>query len=127
MHERKDIVRQAGEDDGLQLKVAPLEQCSQPVNHVAGALLVLADVGDDGTQLLQVRNIGLQEQFRRFGVAQNRAERLIQLVRKRGGEFPHGGDATQMGKFLDVLPRFSFCALALGDVDSSTRHAVRFA
>ena len=42
----------------------------------------------------------LQEQRRRLGVAQDGAERLVDLVRQRGGQLPHHRNAAHMGDLL---------------------------
>ena len=43
-----------------------------------------------------------------FGVGQNRAERLVDFVSNRGGQFASGREAIDMGKFSHALSRLHF-------------------
>ena len=80
----------------------PLEQSAHPVDDGARALVVLADVGKNGADFVEVRRCVLQEQLRRLRVAQDRAERLIDLVRQRRRELAHHRDAAHV---RDLLPQ----------------------
>ena len=48
----------------------------------AGALVVLADVTENGADFLQVRRVVVQHHHSRFGVAEDGAQRLAQFVRE---------------------------------------------
>jgi hypothetical protein len=83
-----------------------------------GALVVLADVLQDRADLVQVGRLVLHEQGRRLGVAQDRAERLVDLVRQRRRDLPHHRDPADVG---DVLAQAQHLLLGLfrrGDVDA---------
>ena len=82
------------------------EQGAHPVDHVAGTAIVLADVVDDRADLVEVGRGMLDEERRRLGIAQDGAERLIDLVRERGGELAHDRDAPDVGDVLAQAQHF---------------------
>ena len=66
-----------------------LGSAQDPVDHRAGALVVLADVLQDRADLPAGRATGACMKDRSLGVAQDRAERLVDLVcERRGGSGP---------------------------------------
>jgi hypothetical protein len=68
---------------------AAFQQRPHPFNHAAGALVVLADVRENGADFFQVRFFFLEKNFRRLRIPQNGAERLVQFVRERGRQLSH--------------------------------------
>jgi hypothetical protein len=68
----------------------PFKQQAHSANDFPRAPPILPDVNEDGPQLVEVRRIFLQENFRRFGIAMDRAQGLIQFVRQGGCHFAEG-------------------------------------
>ncbi|HXK11038.1 MAG TPA: hypothetical protein VMT70_15420 [Vicinamibacteria bacterium] len=66
------------------------------VDDLARPVVVLADVGEDGANLLQVRRTALEQQLGGLRVAQDRSQRLVELVRQARGERGHGRHAGRM-------------------------------
>ena len=74
------------------------EQGAHPVDDLARAPIVLADVVDDRADLVEVRRRMLHEQRRRLGIAQDGAERLVDLVRQRRRELAHAPKRVRRGR-----------------------------
>ena len=88
------------------LEVALLEQRAQPVDHRAGSFLVLDDVADDLRDLHEIHGLGREQTLRRLGVAQDRRQRLAQVVRERRGELSNGRDPADVRQLLSQPLRF---------------------
>ena len=95
-HERHDVADDVAHIQSNDLELVPLEQRTHPVDNGARTLVVLDDVGKNRANLVEVRRCTLHEQLRRLGIAQDRAERLIDLVRQCGGELAHHRDAADV-------------------------------
>ena len=61
------------------------EQQAQPADDFTGAQVVAANLGKNFAQLAAPVGSGFKHQFGGVGVAQNGAERLVDLVRNRAG------------------------------------------
>ena len=91
----------------------PLEQRPHPVDNGARTPVVLDDVGKDRPNLVEVRRCTLQEQLRRLGIAQDRAERLIDLVCQCGRKLAHHRHAADVRDLLPQELRLPFRLVAL--------------
>ena len=69
----------------------------------------------------------LEEQLRRLGVAQDRPERLVDLVRQRRGELAHHRDAPRVRDLLPQPLRLLLGVFARGDVARGAAHQDRLA
>ena len=101
-HETCDIANEFAHIERPRIEVLPLEQPAHPVDYGARTLVVLADVGEDRADLVEVGRFILHEKLRSLRVAQDRAERLINLMRQRRGELAHHRDAADVS---DLLPQ----------------------
>ena len=88
---RRDLV----EIERLELRFALLQQRAQPADDFAGALVVVHDVVENLADLGQIERLLRQEALGRLGVAQDRRQRLVQLVGQRAGELAEHCDARQ--------------------------------
>ena len=76
------------------------EHRPQPLDHLGGAHVVGDDVAHHGADLAQV-GVGLGEQLqRRFRVAEDRGQRLAQLMRERARQLAEHGGAAEMNELL---------------------------
>ena len=73
----------------------PREQGPQPADHFAGPQVVAADVGEDLGELGPPVAAGIEDQVGGVGVGENRAERLVDLVRDRAQQL--AGDRQARG------------------------------
>ena len=97
------ITQRFGDGERAGLDAAPLEEPTQPLDYVAGTLVVLANIGEDCAQFVEVWRFVLQKKLRRLGVAQDRAERLVQLVREGGRQLSHHRNAACVGELRSPL------------------------
>ena len=111
----------------LLVQLAFAEQGAHPPDHLAGALVVFANVGEDVAQLAEGRRVLLEEQLRRFGVGEDGGQRLVQLVRHGRGQFAHGGHAGDVRQFCPLTRHLGFGQLALGNVHGYTARENGFA
>ena len=86
-----------------QLDRVPLQQAAQVADDLARALIVAADVGENLLQQIQVGRVLREQDLGRLGIAQDRSQRLIELMRDRSGEGARGGGPVQMND-LDQPP-----------------------
>jgi len=91
-----DVERLAG---GFVLR----EQRAQAADHVARAQVVAPHVGKDLAQCVRMHAVRVEQHLRGIDVRQNRAERLIHLVRDRCGQLAHGREPRGMEQ-LATLP-----------------------
>ena len=77
-----------------------LHERPDPTDDLAGAGVIVGDVVEDVANLLQVRVGGVQEPGRGLGVAQDRGQWLVELVRQRRGHLAHRGDPPRVGQFV---------------------------
>ena len=66
------------------------------VDDLARAFVVRADVRENRADLIEIRRGVLQEELGRLGVAQDRRERLIDLMRQSRRELAHHRDAPRV-------------------------------
>ena len=116
--QRSDVAQHLGQVEPLGRDALPPEQAAHAVDDVAGASVVLADVLEDRGDLGQVGHGLLQEQRSRLGVAQDRTQRLVDLVRERAGQLAHHGDAPDVRHVLAQAQHLLFGQLALRRVDA---------
>jgi hypothetical protein len=93
---------------------AAAEQGAQAFDHVARAAVFANNVGYHRPQLVEVRVIRFEQEFRRLGVAENDAERLVQLVRERAGQHAERGNPGKMGQ----APGGIFRVPPIGDINA---------
>ena len=89
--------------DRLETRVTTLQQRAQTMDHLGGALILGDDVPENGAQLFDVGRPAVQEVACRLGVAQDRRQRLPQLVRQRAGQLAEDGDTRQVRQFAALL------------------------
>ena len=104
-------------------QAAPLDESPHVIDDLARALVVLADVGEDGAHLLEVRRALLQQQLGGLRVAQDGSQRLVQLVSQARSQLGHRGQATDVGQLGLQSQHLDFALLAGGDVHADTQHA----
>ena len=117
LHQDQDLVDQLRDVELDVFQAPPLEQAPHVIDDLARAVVVPADVGEDGAHLLQVRRTPRQQELGGLRIAQDGPERLVQLVRQTRRQLGHGGHATGMGQLGLQLQHFGFGPLAGGDVD----------
>jgi len=94
-----------------------------PADHLSGAPIVGGDVPQDVLQLLGVEAAGGEEPLRRLRVAQDRRERLIDLVGQSAGELAEHRDPAEVRQLLALLVRLALGPPLLGDVADESDHA----
>src|SRR6266850_299204 len=70
--------------------------------------VILQNILHDIPEFSDVGARGLQHCVCRFGIRQNSAERLVNFMSNRGGQFASGREAVDMGKFRHALPGLHF-------------------
>ena len=99
-HERRHIADKRGDVEPCRVERLPLEQRAHAIDDVASALVVRANVRKNRADLIEIRRGVLQEQLGRLGVAQDRRERLIDLMCQPGCELAHHRDAPRVRDLL---------------------------
>ena len=94
-----------------------LVQRAEPTDDLSRTIVFRHDVVADRAQFVEIDIVTPQHLPRRFGVAQNRCERLVQLVRDRCRQLAEQRDARHVPQRRAVLLGFQFGDLALRDVD----------
>lgn len=106
---------------GLPLELALAQQLSHAPDHLARPQVVLPDVGQDPSHFIEAPGFGLEQHLGRIGVAQDRPERLVDLVRDGGNQLAHHGEPRRMSEPLIRLLR----PLAVRDVRHGADHPQR--
>src|ERR1700751_4477913 len=105
----------------MHLQRAPLYQPAHLFDHTSRTAVILADVGDDRAQLLEIGRSAVEVDLRRLGVAQYGAERLAELVGERGCELPervHAAGAPQLrAQLLELLARLTVMQETAAELD----------
>ena len=114
--EIEHVARDLVEIEQLPVRFSALEHRAQAPDDLAGAPVRARDVFEDLVDLMQVDGLPSEHAAGGLGVAQNRGQRLAQLVGQRTGELAEDRDAAQMRQELALLLRLTLGALALGDV-----------
>jgi uncharacterized protein with von Willebrand factor type A (vWA) domain len=102
------------------LSCPALQQGPQPLDHVASAPIVAMDVSHDRAQLVNVGRWLLQQQLRRFGITQDRAKRLAELVSERRRELTQRRHAPDVCKLAPQLVCISLGVLLVRNVAKHT-------
>ena len=100
-HERRHIADKRAHVEPFRVERLPLEQPAHAIDDVASAFVVRADVRKNRADLIEIRRGVLQEQLGRLRVAQDRRERLIDLMCQPRRELAHHRDAPRV---RDLLP-----------------------
>ncbi len=116
VHQVEGFAHQVVEIDGCVLRVALAQQRPQPLNDLRGAFIVLDDVLEDFDELGRARGSFLQHAQRRLGVAEDRRERLFELMRKRARQLAENRGARQVRELLTLIARVRLGAFARGDI-----------
>ncbi len=80
MHQQHDIVDDSGKIEGRGLEFAFFDERTNPPDHFARTMVVLDQVLQYLAHFNKVDRLRRHEALGCLGVAQNRCERLIQLV-----------------------------------------------
>jgi hypothetical protein len=91
------------------------------VNDVTGPLVVRHDVVQDLAHLLEIHDGGREEALSRLRVAEDRRQRLVQLMGQRRGELPEGGHPADVGQLLSEPLRLELPLLARQRIGASPR------
>src|SRR5262249_54869216 len=94
---------------GLSLR---LQQLAQVLDDLRGVLIGLADVAENRLDLDEVRRIRRQQKLRGFGAAQDRAERLVDVVRDGRRQRAGRRGPVQVNDLEHAAARFKLGAFA---------------
>src|SRR5512138_430684 len=104
----------------LRVSVASPQHLAQAPDELAGALVARNDVIDNRAHFLEIHGLLREVVLRRLRVAQDRRERLIELVRECCGELTQLFDARKMDElFLATLP-LVLRTLVLSDLENGS-------
>ena len=110
--EHGDVPHQRVHVDHLGPGVGPRQHLAHALDDVAGATVVVDDVGDNRAQFGQRRLLVLEKARGRLCVAQDSGERLVQLVGERRGELAHADHASDMRQLVPGALDFELGFLA---------------
>ena len=96
------------EVEAFQFERYLFQQAAHPPDDFTGTPVVLQNIVHYLVQFGNVRAGRFQDCFCGFGVRQNGAERLVDFMSNRGGQFASRGDAVDMDKFGRALPGLQF-------------------
>ena len=102
---REHLAHQLVRVERLELGLAALEQRAQPPDHLARALVGGDDVLQDLREDLRLGGLVGEEVLRRLRVAEDRGERLVQLVGDAAGELAQHRHARKMRELQALLAR----------------------
>jgi hypothetical protein len=111
------FVRDVVEVQRLQHGSALPEERAPPSDDRAGSPIVVDDVVQDVPNLRQIDGLSGQKPLRCLRVAQDRRQRLAQLVGQCARQLPERGHAGQVREQLPLLLSLQLSLLALGEVD----------
>ena len=94
-------------------------------DDVSRALIVPANIGENLLQQMQVGRVLGEQNLGGLGVAQDRSQRLIELVGDRGRQRARGRGPVQMDDFQQAAARFQFRAIGGGRARTATRRSTR--
>ena len=83
-----------------------------PVDHRARSLVVVDDVLQDRTYLAEVHGVGLEDILGGLGIAQDRGQRLVELMSQRRGQLPDRRHSIDVAEILPKLLQLAFCLSA---------------
>ena len=111
---------------GCRDNMAALEQRAQPLDDLARAAVRRHDVREDGLHLGHIRRF-LEEQFLRgLGIAEDDAERLVQLMGQRAGQHAQRVHARQVRQVVAQFLGFPLCPFGFGDVSRDLNCTMMF-
>jgi hypothetical protein len=98
-------------DEGVPVDRAHLDlplagEAANASDHLARTQVVPSDVGEDPANFVDGAFASVEDHLRRFGVRQDRAERLIDLVGDRRRQLTDGGQPSDVGELAAPLPAF---------------------
>src|SRR6202022_3911764 len=99
LHEPRHFSDELVEVEGYEFEVALLDQGTQPPDYLGGPPIVRYDVAQDLAHLFEIRGGGGEQVFGHLRVAEDRGQRLVQVVGQgRGGaaEGRHPADVRQV-------------------------------
>ena len=105
VHQVEGFAHQVVEFDGCVLRVALAQQGPQALDDLRGAFIVLHDILQDFDELSRACRTLLQHAERRLGVAEDRGERLFELVRERARQLTEHRGARQVRELLTLIAR----------------------
>ena len=103
------------------------QQGAQAIDHRAGPLVVPDDVVERRPQLLDVDWTAFQKVPRRLRIAQDRRQRLTQLVRQCARQLSEHGHPAQMRQLASVGVGFQLRSLPIGDIPDDAENLVAVA
>ena len=98
------------------LGLALAQKVAHALDHLARALAVVHDVGQDRLQLADIGCSDVEESEAGPGVGQDPRKRLVQLVGERGGQLSHHEDAHVVRDLLAASLEVQLRGLPRGDV-----------
>ena len=107
----------------MQPRVATPEQRAKATDDLRGPLIRGHDVAEDRVDLAEVEGSALDQMARRFGVARDGGEGLIELVRKRARELPERGDAREVRQLAPLLVDLELRLMAHAYIRASDHRA----
>ena len=123
--QRRGLLDEFQRPDRLEAQLSVLEQRTHPLDHGRRPLIVFLNIGQDLPDLPKVRRILSQEGFARLGVAQNRPQRLVELMCQRRGELTQNEATLYACKLAAMLFRLGFELLSRRDVHGHAANAQR--
>ena len=87
-NDRLQIAQESVEFDRFPFIFILAEQFPKAMDHFAGTQVVAADVGENPAQFVASIGAGLEDEVRGVRIAQDCAERLVDLVRDGARQFP---------------------------------------
>src|SRR6185503_13089635 len=119
----EDLSHRRAEIDGPPKHFALLEEGPQPVDHLRRANIGVDDIAQDVAQLGDVGLAVVDEAERRFRIAEDRSEWLVQLMGEGAGQLAEDRRAAEVGELLLLDARLVLRTLARADVGASDHRA----
>ena len=87
-------------------RILLFHQPAEVLDDLGRAPIVVAYVGEDLLDPLDIRRVGLEIEFRGFGIALDRPERLVELMCDGSRKRARGRGAVQVNDFQQPLAQF---------------------
>src|SRR5205823_1818846 len=104
-HQHADLAEEVVDVDQQALRGGLLEEAANAGEYRAGSLAILGDVLQCLAHLPEVEAATTEHALDGLRVADDRTERLVDLMGDRGRQFSHQGDAPDMEELLPQTPQ----------------------